>query len=94
MVGDHMKEELVELREEGKSNTLFEEAISYVATMCTTLMDNHCFDSKQWELCFTPYIGAFVGQRTKESCLYVACPPFLANFNSYCCDRCMPQHRK
>ena len=69
MVGDHMKEELVELREDGKSNTLFEEAITYVATMCTTLMDNHCFDSKQWELCFTPYMQAFVGSRTKESCL-------------------------
>jgi hypothetical protein len=69
MVADHMKEELVELREEGKSNTLFDEAIEYVATMCTSLMDNHCFDSKQWEVCFTPYIGAFVGQRTKEACL-------------------------
>jgi ABC transporter/Four helical bundle domain len=69
MVADHMTEELVELRAAGKSNTLFEEALQYVATMCTTLMDEHCFDSKQWALCFTPYIGPFVGERAAEACL-------------------------
>lgn len=73
----------MELREAGKSNTLFEEAISYVATMCTTLMDNHCFDSKQWELCFAPYMEAFVGQRTKESCLCVLLVPAESTLNPF-----------
>jgi hypothetical protein len=68
-----MKEELQPMLEAGKSNTLYDEAVTYVATMCTTLMDNHNFDSKTWDACFTPYIGPFVGSQTVAACQCV--PP-------------------
>lgn len=68
MVGEHMKEELAAMREEGKSSTLFNEALVYVATMCTTLMDRHCFDTREWATCFTPFLGPFVGDSAKQAC--------------------------
>lgn len=69
-----MKEELVEMREAGKSSTLFHEAVSYVATMCTTLMDRHCFDPAEWGTCFTPFLGPFVGGVAKQACEYALRP--------------------
>lgn len=74
MVAEHMKEELVEMREAGKSSTLFHEAVSYVATMCTTLMDRHCFDPAEWGTCFTPFLGPFVGGVAKQACEYAPSP--------------------
>ena len=64
-----MKEELVTMREDGKSNTLYDEAVLYVATMCTSLMDEHCFEAEQWDSCFVPYIGPFVGDLSAAACL-------------------------
>ena len=74
MVAEHMKEELAAMREAGRSNTLYDEAVAYVATMCTSLMDAHSFKPAEWDACFTPYIGPYVGERTAEACQCAAAP--------------------
>lgn len=68
MVAQRMKEELAEMREAGKSNTLYDEALAYVATMCTSLMDEHKFAPEQWDACFTPYIAPYVGEASADAC--------------------------
>jgi hypothetical protein len=72
-----MKEELQPMLEAGKSNTLYEEAVIYVAAMCTTLMDDNNFDPKTWESCFTPFIGPFVGDQTAKACQCVSSLPSM-----------------
>lgn len=67
-VAETMKEELEVHREKGCSNTLYDDALRYTATMCCSLMDKHNFTAKVWDSCFTPYIGPFVGDHAKEAC--------------------------
>lgn len=67
-VAQVMREELEAHRESGCSNTLYDDALRYTATMCCSLMDKHDFAAKTWDLCFTPYIGPFVGESAKEAC--------------------------
>ena len=70
-VAVHMKQELSGLFQDGLSNTLYSTALDYVACMCTSLMDDHNFDKETWDLCFSPYIGPFVGEYSKEASVAV-----------------------